>query len=574
MDVYSKIGFHAGPGGNMSGIGTFMRRLDAAGIPFFLKSADQYGVLLEASTIRAQSRVDHTLIYRMSTAGQADGFSYDVPDYALGPAQAAARHWAQIVARLPPEFDREHVWVEPVNEVDKARTDWLGRFALHLAEEANDAGYKVTLFGWSSGEPERAGWESVGMGDFLRYCGDHPRQAAVSLHEYDHDQEGYQAVYPYHMGRFQILFDVCDQKGIRRPTVHISEWGWSYSSVPPWDRARDTIMRAGALYARYPQVKGAAIWNLGGGPEFGTVHNQAQRLIQPLTTFTLDQRFAVPAEIFEVPQPIDAELRAGDGQPVAPGADDAPPPVVDEDDDLLDDAPGSDPPPSAAPPSLLFIADVTVPDDTRIPVGGAFTKTWLVENGGDAAWGAGFRLQHVGGHALGSDRQRPVARVAPGAQAHLSVDLTAPSAPGVYFSDWRLHDNRGRPFGDIVFTRIIAIPEESASSGRSDARFVADITIPDDTRLAPGRQFTKTWRMVNSGERSWGSGTRLVFVKGTAMTERRAVPVPFAQSGSQVEISLPLTAPTRPGTYFSDWQLADGEGRRFGEVVYLRIIVR
>jgi next-to-BRCA1 protein 1 len=163
--------------------------------------------------------------------------------------------------------------------------------------------------------------------------------------------------------------------------------------------------------------------------------------------------------------------------------------------------------------------------------------------------------------------------VPPGGQAHLSLDLSAPATPGVYVSDWRLHDGRGRPLGDIIFTRIIAVAESPSDRGRSDARFVADITIPDDTRLAPGRQFTKTWRLANNGERAWGSGYRLLFVKGSPMTDRRAVPVPFAQPGAEVEIALPLTAPARPGTYFGDWQLADPDGNRFGDVVFLRIVV-
>lgn len=44
-----------------------------------------------------------------------------------------------------------------------------------------------------------------------------------------------------------------------------------------------------------------------------------------------------------------------------------------------------------------FIEDVTIPDDTAILAGTSFTKTWLVENNGDAAWGAGFQLVYVNG---------------------------------------------------------------------------------------------------------------------------------------------------------------------------------
>ena len=45
ITVFNKIGFHAGPAGNPTGIGDYMRKLDGAGIPFVMKSVDHYGFL-------------------------------------------------------------------------------------------------------------------------------------------------------------------------------------------------------------------------------------------------------------------------------------------------------------------------------------------------------------------------------------------------------------------------------------------------------------------------------------------------------------------------------------------------
>ncbi|MEZ4645224.1 MAG: C39 family peptidase [Chloroflexota bacterium] len=45
------------------------------------------------------------------------------------------------------------------------------------------------------------------------------------------------------------------------------------------------------------------------------------------------------------------------------------------------------------------------------------------------------------------------------------------------------------------------------------------------------------------------------------------------QAGATVEMSLPMTAPTTPGMYFSDYRLKDNTGNPFGEVVYVRILV-
>jgi next-to-BRCA1 protein 1 len=161
-----------------------------------------------------------------------------------------------------------------------------------------------------------------------------------------------------------------------------------------------------------------------------------------------------------------------------------------------------------------------------------------------------------------------VPNVQPGKEANISIEFTVPAQPGTYFSDWRLQDDRGNLFGDILFTRIISVDERP-----SNGVYVADVTIPDDTKMTPGQAFIKTWRVKNNGKRPWGEGFRLVFVKGTSMTNQRSQPLPACAPGQEVEISLQQTAPTRRGTYFGDWKMRDDRGNLFGEVLFLRIIV-
>ncbi len=82
---FSKIGFHTGVGGNRNGLGDWMRRLDAAGVPFF-QDRRRFGTLLKLK----RSCVTVTcpmLVYRRS------GDEYDTPDYDLPPVEAAQRHW-------------------------------------------------------------------------------------------------------------------------------------------------------------------------------------------------------------------------------------------------------------------------------------------------------------------------------------------------------------------------------------------------------------------------------------------------------------------------------------------------
>jgi len=283
---FAKIGFHAGGGGNRNGIGDWMRRLDAAGVPFFIKSADDAGPLVEAQQILRGSQVPHTLIYRRS------GNEYDTPKYDLPPEEAARDHWQLHMDAFPPELDPNLVWIETINEVDRNRSEWLGRFALETARLAQVDGFRWAAFGWASGEPEISDWQSPSMLAFLRLAGENPDRLAIALHEYSYIVDDIAHEYPHKLGRFQQLYQVTDQQGIPRPIVLISEWGWEYQQVPGNNQALQDINWAAELYAPYPEIKGAAIWYLGGG--FARIADQAQKLIVPVTEYSLGNYFPIP----------------------------------------------------------------------------------------------------------------------------------------------------------------------------------------------------------------------------------------------------------------------------------------
>ncbi len=286
--VYNKIGFHAGINGTMEGLEEWMRQLDAAGVPFFIKTADNAEPVYIAQELMKQSGVPHTLVFRNAAGGD----DYNVPFYDLPPEQAAQIHWQKHIDAFPPELNPNLVWLETVNEVDKNRAEWMAQFSLETAKLALRDGYKWAAFGWSSGEPEPEDWQSPAMLEFLRLAAANPDRIAIALHEYSYLVDDIGHEYPYKIGRFQELFRICDQYGIPRPTVLITEWGWTYESVPPPDRAIRDIAWAANLYAQFPQVKGAAIWFLGGG--YGDIEIETQRLIQPLTVFSLQNYFTMP----------------------------------------------------------------------------------------------------------------------------------------------------------------------------------------------------------------------------------------------------------------------------------------
>lgn len=599
--VHSKFGFHTGPGGNAKGIGDWFRTLDAAGIPFMIKSVDNYGPVFEASELAKKSGVEHVLVYRLSTVGQGHRYDYDVPPYkdpvyANDPEGAAVKHWSETKKLLPPEFDKERTWIEPINEVDKNLCDWLGRFGVKLANLARDEGYKVSLFAWSSGEPEREGWETPGMLDYLRLCGERPNQAAVALHEYSYTVENIMDGAPYKIGRFQMLFDVCDDHTIPRPTVHITEWGWTLDTVPPPDRAIADMKRVAQIYNKFPEIKGAAIWYL--GPGFAGIANKAQQLIEPMR-----RRYAELSTVEDLTTPasIDPELngsptRVLGSPPTPPTTDDdtthsggpdrqipsvgdpsfVVPPTDDESettkpDNGIDKVTAEQNPPEPARPNARFVADLTIPDDTELPFGQRFTKTWRVQNSGDVAWDETYSLVHVNGVTMGAGLQQPLPPTAPGETADISIDFTVLNIAGSHFSDWRFQDPEGRAFGDLIFVRIVATPP--VESGFNNSAFVADVTIPDDSPIPAGQPIVKTWRVKNSGTRPWNNACSLVFVKGTPMTEQLSHPLPDVPPGDMAEISIQLTAPQDKGVVFCDWRMQDEQGRPFGEIVYMRIEV-
>lgn len=307
LDIaFSKIGFHTGPGGNATGLFDWMKKLNDAGVPFFLKSVDEAGQLLQAQQIMKANEaagrfIPHTLVFRRT------GEVYEAPFYnlELSPEAAAAVSWQLNRDAMPPELEKEYIWLETLNEPGrygadgKLQIERLGRFSLATAKLAVAEGYRYAAFSFSTGVPEKIDWEDPAMLDFMRYAGEHPEQVAVALHEYSltitPDRMPFPVAegYPWLVGRFQELFDVCDKYGIPRPTILITEWGWEYNNVPTPAVAMLDIDWASWLYAAYPEVKGAAIWYLGGGKQWPNIANQAQRLIAPHGDYAVSNYFII-----------------------------------------------------------------------------------------------------------------------------------------------------------------------------------------------------------------------------------------------------------------------------------------
>lgn len=113
--------------------------------------------------------------------------------------------------------------------------------------------------------------------------------------------------------------------------------------------------------------------------------------------------------------------------------------------------------------NLLYLADVTVEDGTRMKAGEVFTKTWLAQNIGGCAWRPGFTFRHVGGDPMRGETVTLTEAVPTGARRELSVQLVVPGGQsGLAQSSWRMADENGSFFGDTLSVNII-VEDDSAS---------------------------------------------------------------------------------------------------------------
>jgi hypothetical protein len=105
--------------------------------------------------------------------------------------------------------------------------------------------------------------------------------------------------------------------------------------------------------------------------------------------------------------------------------------------------------------------------------------------------------------------------------------------------------------------------------------FVADVNIPDNTNMAPGQDFLKTWRVKNTGSCPWGAGYELVYADYVYEMDGQPQPLTeVVQPGQEVEISVQFTAPSEIGEYLSAWQMQNPAGVTFPEAIFVKIIVQ
>ncbi|MFN2135058.1 MAG: hypothetical protein ACK2UK_03835 [Candidatus Promineifilaceae bacterium] len=292
--AYLRInGFHTATTGRSEGIGQFLIDVDAAGVPFFAYCVDGTTSLLDAQRIMQRSNVPHHAVFRQSYFAHNQGGT-DVPDYNEDPHVAARKQWLSHRTRWPQELDPSLIYGETINELRKEVewADWIGEFCFQTGLLALADGYKWCGPGYSAGTPDEGAWETPGMLKYLDLVQRHPEHLAVALHEYSLTTQDISNGDGGLIGRFQQLLDACKRSNIAPPPIFFTEWGWSHNRVPDPEQAIKDILEVGELYAKFPSIKGSAIWALDGG--WNSLATQTARLMEPLKKALINTRYPDP----------------------------------------------------------------------------------------------------------------------------------------------------------------------------------------------------------------------------------------------------------------------------------------
>jgi hypothetical protein len=116
-------------------------------------------------------------------------------------------------------------------------------------------------------------------------------------------------------------------------------------------------------------------------------------------------------------------------------------------------------------------------------------------------------------------------------------------------------------------------PMSVPNPSRFLARFVEDVTVPDGTISPPGLKFVKIWKLRNEGTLPWPENVRLLFVGGDKLSPFDSVAVPAIPAGQEVDVAVDMMTPAQPGRYVSYWRLALPDGSRFGQRVWVDLLV-
>ncbi len=103
-------------------------------------------------------------------------------------------------------------------------------------------------------------------------------------------------------------------------------------------------------------------------------------------------------------------------------------------------------------------------------------------------------------------------------------------------------------------------PPDNATDCINMAKFIGDVTIPDNAELNIGTAFTKIWRVENTGTCTWWSGYTLSHYAEESLSAPEFTPLPYTAPKETVDIAVELISPSIPGLYRCYFVIKNPEG--------------
>lgn len=139
--------------------------------------------------------------------------------------------------------------------------------------------------------------------------------------------------------------------------------------------------------------------------------------------------------------------------------------------------------------------------------------------------------------------------------------------------------------GTALFTWLAPLPGRNepttqatparAASPYDDSAFEQDVTHPDGTVVKAGTEFTKIWRIRNTGTIPW-RGRYLTRLNDTPCRAPKRVEIRVVQPGKPVDIAVRVRAPDSPGRCKIFWKMTDETGTQLlsaKKPIFLDVVV-
>jgi hypothetical protein len=109
--------------------------------------------------------------------------------------------------------------------------------------------------------------------------------------------------------------------------------------------------------------------------------------------------------------------------------------------------------------------------------------------------------------------------------------------------------------------------------GCNNLAFIRDVTVPAGTVIQKNKDFTKTWKVQNSGTCNWLYQYGLVLLSGDRYGGKDTKIQRLVTVDDWAEVSVNMTAPNHPGTYTNYWRMTDVNGHMFGATLTASFVV-